>query len=146
VDIFVSEVWTFDSQDFSFKAKLTFRVGLTPDYPTLTTYFEGEMIGSKYNFLTRRPDWGSSDKKDIENWKQFPAYNPVARHAKKPGFGLKNFSQKSHIFMRWKEHFLVPDHRQTTLNQASFAGFYYICANQFTGEISGIYYHADSKK
>ena len=28
--------------------------------------------------------------------------------------------------MRWKERFLVPDHRVSQINGASFAGFYYI--------------------
>lgn len=28
--------------------------------------------------------------------------------------------------MRWKERFLVPDHRVNHINGASFAGFYYI--------------------
>ena len=28
-------------------------------------------------------------------------------------------------FMRWKEHFLVPDHRIVSIPGASFAGFYY---------------------
>jgi len=31
------------------------------------------------------------------------------------------------VFMRWKEKFLVPDHRVKDINGASFAGFYYIC-------------------
>ena len=29
--------------------------------------------------------------------------------------------------MRWKERFLVPDHRVRDINGASFAGFYYVC-------------------
>lgn len=48
--------------------------------------------------------------------------------------------------MRWKEYFLVPDHRVKTINGASFEGFYYICFNQVTGGIEGIYFHAKSEK
>jgi hypothetical protein len=48
--------------------------------------------------------------------------------------------------MRWKEHFLVPDHRVRTINGASFEGFYYICFNQVRGEVSGIYFHSRSEK
>lgn len=48
--------------------------------------------------------------------------------------------------MRWKEHFLVPDHRVRTISGASFEGFYYICFNQIQGTVSGIYFHAKSEK
>lgn len=46
--------------------------------------------------------------------------------------------------MRWKEKFLVPDHRVKEISGASFEGFYYICFNQIAGAISGIYYHSKS--
>ena len=48
--------------------------------------------------------------------------------------------------MRWKETFLVPDHRVREISGASFEGFYYICFSQVTGNVSGIYYHARSDK
>ena len=48
--------------------------------------------------------------------------------------------------MRWKENFLVPDHRVREITGASFEGFYYICFNQVAGTISGIYFHAKSEK
>lgn len=48
--------------------------------------------------------------------------------------------------MRWKEYFLVPDHRVRTISGASFEGFYYICFNQVSGGIEGIYFHAKSEK
>jgi hypothetical protein len=54
--------------------------------------------------------------------------------------------QKEHLFMRWKEYFLVPDHRVRTISGASFEGFYYICFNQVSGGIEGIYFHAKSEK
>jgi glucose-induced degradation protein 4 len=50
------------------------------------------------------------------------------------------------IFMRWKEWFLVPDHRVRSIQGASFEGFYYICFNQVEGKINGIYFHARSEK
>jgi hypothetical protein len=50
------------------------------------------------------------------------------------------------VFMRWKEHFLVPDHRVEGITGASFAGFYYICYNKRTGDINGYYYHQSSEK
>lgn len=122
------------------------RPGLTEDHPTLTTYFEGEMIGDKYSFQTRRPEWGSSEKNDLQHWSRFPAFRPLVTRAKRNEFGCANFAQSKDIFMRWKEYFLVPDHRVRQISGASFEGFYYICFNQEKGEVEGIYFHAKSEK
>ncbi|EME49663.1 hypothetical protein DOTSEDRAFT_68444 [Dothistroma septosporum NZE10] len=120
--------------------------GLTDDHPTLTTFFEGEIIGSKYLFKTTHASWGSSEKVDLQHWARFPAWRPLAKSAKGPNFTLKNYQQREHLFMRWKEYFLVPDHRVKTITGASFEGFYYICFNQASGSVSGIYFHAKSEK
>lgn len=47
--------------------------------------------------------------------------------------------------VRWKEHFLVPDHTIKDINGASFAGFYYICFQKSTATIEGYYYHRSSE-
>ncbi|KAK9457539.1 vacuolar import and degradation protein-domain-containing protein, partial [Dipodascopsis uninucleata] len=120
--------------------------GLTEDHPTLTTYFEGQMIGPKYSFLTRRREWGATEKTDILHWARFPSWRPLAKQAKRADYCHSNFEKRDHIFMRWKECFLVPDHRVRNITGASFAGFYYICFNQLTGSISGLYYHQSSEK
>lgn len=120
--------------------------GLTPEHATLTTYFEGEIIGPKYTFQTRHESWGATDKTDMNHWGRFPAWRPLAKQAKKPDFHYKNSAQRENLFMRWKESFLVPDHRVREISGASFEGFYYICFNQVTGNISGIYFHARSEK
>lgn len=122
--------------------------GLTEDHPTLTTYFEGEIIGSKYSFITKNESWGANDKTDLMHWSKFAAFQPLAKAAKKGGAGavIKDVAQRDHIFMRWKEHFLVPDHRVRTINGASFEGFYYICFNQIRGDVTGIYFHSKSEK
>ena|SRR5690554_1496326 len=104
------------------------------------------MIGPRYSFLTRRPEWESSDKNDFAHWTKFTPFRSIAAAAKEPDFVLEDFDKKEHIFMRWKEYFLVPDHRVRQIFGASFAGFYYICFNQGSGEVSGIYYHAKSEK
>ncbi|RDL42239.1 Vesicle-mediated transport protein-like protein Vid24 [Venustampulla echinocandica] len=109
--------------------------GLTEDHPTLTTYFEGEIIGSKYTFLTQHEDWGSNDKVDLQHWAKFTAFRPFQKAAKKGHFHIPHLAQRENIFMRWKEHFLVPDHRVRTITGASFEGFYYICFNQVQGTI-----------
>ncbi|CAG8439359.1 9724_t:CDS:2 [Scutellospora calospora] len=113
--------------------------GLTEDYPELTTFFEAEIIGRKYSFLTKK--WDADDKVDI----RFPAFRPLQKHMKKDGF-VYDFHNKDYIFMRWKEHFLVPDHRVKTINGASFAGFYYICYQLSTGIITGFYFHKTSER
>jgi len=120
--------------------------GLTDDHPTLTTYFEGEIIGTKYTFQTRHAEWGSNEKVDMQHWGRFPAWRPLQKQAKRPDSSYKNPVQRENIFMRWKEYFLVPDHRVRTISGASFEGFYYICFNQVSGSISGIYFHAKSEK
>jgi glucose-induced degradation protein 4 len=120
------------------------RLGLTEDHPSLTTYFEGEIIGSKYTFITQHPEWGSNEKVDRQHWARFPAYKSKFSTRQDPV--AKDWTQKEHLFMRWKEYFLVPDHRVRTISGASFEGFYYICFNQVSGGIEGIYFHAKSEK
>ncbi|KAH6856375.1 vacuolar import and degradation protein-domain-containing protein [Chaetomium sp. MPI-CAGE-AT-0009] len=121
--------------------------GLADDHPTLTTYFEGEIIGSKYGFVTQHQEWGASEKIDFSHWNKFTAFRPYQKQMRKGVQTLiKDVDQKENIFMRWKEHFLVPDHRIRTIRNASFEGFYYVCFNQAKGEISGIYFHRKSEK
>ena len=122
------------------------RLGLTEDHPTLTTFFQGEIIGDKFSFHTQHPEWGSNDRIDVQHWAKFGAWRPFAKPARKSDFTVRNFTQKEHLFMRWKESFLVPDHKVRTISGASFEGFYYICFNQITGDVSGIYFHAKSEK
>jgi hypothetical protein len=116
--------------------------GLTEDYPELTTFFEAEIIGRKHSFLTKK--WDANDQIDIQHWTRFPAFRPIQKSMKVDGFSY-DFHNKDFIFMRWKEHFLVPDHRVKTINGASFAGFYYICYQSSTGIITGFYYHKNSE-
>ncbi|KAG6127913.1 hypothetical protein E4U34_004329 [Claviceps purpurea] len=120
--------------------------GLTEDHPTLTTYFEGEIIGTKFSFFTKHEDWGANSKVDLSHWAKFSAFRPFQKHARRGPITIPDVTQNEHIFMRWKEHFLVPDHRVRTITGASFEGFYYICFNQLRGEVSGIYFHSKSEK
>ena len=121
--------------------------GLTDDHPTLTTFFEGEIIGPKHLFRTTHTSWNSSEKIDLQHWARFPPFRPLAKTAKaNSSFTLKNNLDREHLFMRWKEYFLVPDHRVKSISGASFEGFYYICFDQRKGGVSGIYFHAKSEK
>jgi len=100
--------------------------GLTDDWPELTTYFDAEIIGSKYGFLTQ--DWGANEQEDMVHWQRFPAFRHVKHELKKPHLTMSD-RDRGAVFMRWKERFLVPDHRVQDINGASFAGFYYVCVD-----------------
>ena len=128
--------------------------GLTPDHPTLTTFFTGEIIGGpdqKFGFRTKSREWGATDKTDMTHWARFPAWRSLSSIANKnldfihPS-DQSPWWQQENIFMRWKEHFLVPDYKLRSIQGASFEGFYYICLNQIEGKISGIYFHSKSEK
>ncbi|KAF4614872.1 hypothetical protein D9613_002703 [Agrocybe pediades] len=100
--------------------------GLTDDWPELTTYFDAEIIGNRYGFLTQ--SWGASQHEDLVHWSRFPAFKHIRHEAQKPHMTLED-RDRGVIFMRWKERFLVPDHRVQDINGASFAGFYYVCVD-----------------
>jgi len=100
--------------------------GLTDDWPELTTYFDAEIIGSRYGFLTQK--WGANEHEDQIHWSRFPAYHHVVKELKKPHLTIPD-RDRGAIFMRWKERFLVPDHRVQDISGASFAGFYYVCVD-----------------
>ncbi|KAI0637001.1 vacuolar import and degradation protein-domain-containing protein [Trametes polyzona] len=111
--------------------------GLTDDWPELTTYFDAEIIGSRYGFLTR--NWGATESEDMVHWGRFPAFRHVKNELNKPHLTMKDALNRGAVFMRWKEKFLVPDHRVQDINGASFAGFYYVCVDfnpQQTGSAS----------
>lgn len=46
--------------------------GLTDDWPSLCTFFEGEIIGEKHHFLTRK--WEASEHIDRQHWTRFPSF------------------------------------------------------------------------
>ncbi|KAG6851241.1 hypothetical protein H0H93_011677 [Arthromyces matolae] len=100
--------------------------GLTDDHPDLTTYFDAEIIGTRYGFLTR--NWGATEQEDLVHWARFPAFHDIKDELKRPHLKLAD-RDRSIVFMRWKERFLVPNHRVSEINGASFAGFYYICVD-----------------
>lgn len=116
--------------------------GLTDDWPELTTYFDAEIIGSRYGFLTR--NWGANETEDMVHWSRFPAFRQVKNELRKPYLTMDD-RDRGAVFMRWKERFLVPDHRVQDINGASFAGalialqlsyslhslpgFYYVCVD-----------------
>lgn len=93
--------------------------GLTDDWPELTTYFDAEIIGQRHGFLTGK--WGATEADDVKHWSRFTPFRPIRNTLTKPDLRF-NHLNKPFIFMRWKERFLVPDHRVRDINGASFAG------------------------
>ena len=116
--------------------------GLTDESSELTTCFEAEIIGKRHPFLTGK--WEADSNIDFQHWSKFPAFEPVEQSYHTDGFSHDN-KNTPFIFMRWKEHFLVPDHHVKSITGASFDGFYYICFEVATGKINGFYFHHNSE-
>jgi hypothetical protein len=76
--------------------------------------------------------------------KRFPAFQPYLKTFNQDGFAY-DFYDKDFIFMRWKEHFLVSDHHLRSIDGASYDGFYYICYQRSTNQITGYYFHHQSE-
>ncbi|GMM34674.1 glucose-induced degradation complex subunit [Saccharomycopsis crataegensis] len=138
---------------------------LTEKHPEITTFFEAELISENHNFLSRRAtdDLQIDDTIDISNWSRFPHWRqdilPKVRKSlsclsaldltekKDPFFNKpsnlyihKDYLDQQYIYMRWKEVFLVPDATKKLVS-ASYDGIYYACLDQYTGNITGYYYH-----
>lgn len=117
--------------------------GLTEEYPTLTTFFDGEIISTKYPFLTRK--WDADEEVDRKHWNKFASFTNYSKTFNNDDFDYEALESSDHVFMRWKELFLVPDHTIKDITGASFAGFYYICFQKSTSTIEGFYYHRSSE-
>ncbi|XP_037943229.1 glucose-induced degradation protein 4 homolog [Teleopsis dalmanni] len=117
--------------------------GLTFEFPTLTTFFDGEIISNKHPFLTRK--WEADEDVDKGHWGKFYAFADYQETFNSDDFDYGALDNSDYVFMRWKEHFLVPDHTIKDINGASFAGFYYICFTKSTGKMQGYYYHRSSE-
>lgn len=116
---------------------------LTEEYPTLTTFFDGEIISEKYPFLTRK--WEADEEIDRKHWSRFDSFSNYSKSFNCDNFDYKQLENTDYVFMRWKEHFLVPDHTVKDISGASFAGFYYICFTKSKASIEGYYYHRQSE-
>jgi len=116
--------------------------GLTDEFPVLTTFFEAEVVGLQHSFITGK--WDANEQTDREHWGKFNAFSRFANDLRLVRTQLDP-ARSDHVFMRWKEHFLVPDHRIVSIAGASFAGFYYICYKRETAAIEGYYFHQSSE-
>ena len=91
---------------------------LTDDYPELTTYFDAEIIGSRFGFITA-DEWGASQAEDLQHWGRFPAFRSLKGELRKPHLTIRD-RDRGVVFMRWKERFLVPDHKTKEINGARY--------------------------
>lgn len=76
---------------------------------------------------------------------KFDSFCQYAKTFNSDNFDYKALADTDFVFMRWKEHFLVPDHTIKDISGASFAGFYYICFQKSKANIEGYYYHRSSE-
>ena len=93
--------------------------------------------------------WGANQEADRDHWTKLnPALAIETDLLDKfePSRTEYAFPSDQYIYMRWKEHFLVPNHKLTRIEGASFDGFYYIIMDRFTGALEGFYYHISSEK
>lgn len=117
---------------------------LTQSYPSLTTFFEGEIISRQYPFLTKK--WETTEEIDRAHWSMFEAFEQkYSKTFNLDSFDYDELEKSDYIYMRWKEHFLVPDHTIKHVEGASYAGFYYICYSKRTSSIKGYYFHINSE-
>ncbi|XP_033278596.1 glucose-induced degradation protein 4 homolog isoform X2 [Orcinus orca] len=74
--------------------------GLTEEYPTLTTFFEGEIISKKHPFLTRK--WDADEDVDRKHWGKFLAFYQYAKSFNSDDFDYEELKSGDYVFMRWK--------------------------------------------
>ena len=101
------------------------------------TFFDGEIISEKHPFLTRK--WDADEDVDKKHWvgfslsphlhsnksykncvvsdwpdvdfqSKFLAFYQYAKTFNSDTFDYEELNRTDYVFMRWKEHFLVPDH------------------------------------
>ncbi|KAJ1729925.1 GID complex subunit 4, VID24 [Coemansia biformis] len=117
--------------------------GLTAELPMLTTYFDAQIVGTAGNtFVTNQ--WDASVDTDRTHWGLFSAFQKYQSRFDRADFAYRLAPSDKHVFMRWKERFVVPNYRLNRISGASYEGFYYVCYDRELHTIMGYYYHRDS--
>ena len=78
----------------------SYHLSIIQEYPTLTTFFEGEIISEKYPFLTRK--WDASEEVDRKHWGKFPVFEPYLKTFNADDFSYVKLKESDEVFMRWK--------------------------------------------
>lgn len=107
---------------------------LTDSHPQLTTFFDGEIIGPKYGFITGER-FGATEHDDIRHWGRFEQFRRTSTRQdvvreemlfrdplQDTASGETRPKEREFCFIRLKEKFLVPDHSVRDISGASFAG------------------------
>ncbi|GAA5890228.1 hypothetical protein JCM6882_008761 [Rhodosporidiobolus microsporus] len=102
--------------------------GLTPELDSLVTFFEGEIVGEPGLPGFKTGKYGATEADDMKHWRRFPAFtrHRLENQLVKPDLNLRSARNKPYVFMRWKERFVVPNHRIRDIHGASYQGFYYV--------------------
>ncbi|KAI7821108.1 vacuolar import/degradation protein Vid24, partial [Kickxella alabastrina] len=117
--------------------------GLTSELPTLTTYFDAQIVGTASNsFVTNQ--WEATVDTDRTHWSFFPAFMQYRNRFNSKDFNYKLGTSDKFVFMRWKERFIVPNYKLSKINGASYDGFYYVCYDREEAAVTGFYYHKES--
>lgn len=113
-------------------------------FVSFKTSFDIHNINKSFDFLIEALCVPST-KLHLSFQGKFPPFYQYTKNFNSDSFDYNVLKDSEHVFMRWKEHFLVPDHTVKDINGASFAGFYYICFQKSTATIDGYYYHRTSE-
>nr|CDS18426.1 Vacuolar import degradation protein Vid24 [Echinococcus granulosus] len=111
------------------------------DGKAVTSFFNGEIISRLFPFITGK--WGASVETDTNHWNEL---NVMARFPNyyRDNFDYSQLENFDHVYMRWKEKFILPDPNRTSGKKPS-TGFYYICLQKSTGELTG-YFHNKTER
>lgn len=144
--------------------------GLTDDNPEITTCFKGEIINNPllhsslqspglqarhkvlrtFSFFTENSLWQSNHDNDLVHWSKLTGLEYLSDDELIETLRREQDSPDQHIYMRWKEEFLLPDSRVKRIPNASFEGFYYVVLTvkgRDAGSVRGLYYyHKDPEK
>ena len=91
--------------------------GLIDESSMLSTFFDAEIISARSPFLTRK--WDADEDIDRQHWSKFDAFLPYLDTFNSDAFDydqLRRGKNADFIFMRWKEHFLIPDNTLRNIN------------------------------
>ncbi|KAM7536731.1 hypothetical protein Aperf_G00000082939 [Anoplocephala perfoliata] len=107
-----------------------------------TSFFNGEIISRQFPFVTGK--WGATIETDTNHWNEL---NVMARFPNyyRDSFDYSQLENFDHVYMRWKESFILPDSTKNSDRKPS-SGFYYICLQKSTGELTGYFHNKSSER
>ncbi|VDD79402.1 unnamed protein product [Mesocestoides corti] len=109
--------------------------------PTIS-YFDGEIISRQFPFVTGK--WGATIETDTNHWNEL---NVMARFPNyyRDNFDYSQLENFDHVYMRWKEKFILGESSKADEKKPP-TGFYYICLQKSTGELTGYFYNKASER